>query len=260
MLKNTQKFSREVTQKAGKYLADNFHALKRKDVNRKNRYEIVTSFDLGSEKIIISEIKKKFPNHSILSEEAGFIKGDKDHLWLIDPLDGTTNYRLGSPLFSVSLAYVYKNQIQYGIYHSPIMQETYEAELGKEAFLNGKEIHVSKIKKVSDSINLFCHSNTSEAIEKAIKYYSAVKPKSLDMRQLGAGSLELGFVASGRAESIAIAGANTWDVAAGVLLVREAGGRVTDFSGKEWNLQSKDMLATNGKILNELLKIIKRIK
>jgi len=253
-------FVKKIAIDAGGHLLKRFNHLTFKDISFKDRYEIVTKLDFESEKIILKAIQKEYPNHEILSEEAGRIKGkNSDYLWLIDPLDGTTNYKIGSPLFAVLIALVYKNEIQFGLAYAPALGEFYEVELGKATKFNNRKIHVSKTDKINESINLYCHGSTKKDIERAIGVYSKLKLSGRDSRQLGCAALEFGFVAAGRAESILIPGAHPWDVAAGVLMVREACGRVTDFEGKEWNLDSKDILASNGKIHNELLKIIKGV-
>ncbi|MFA6410868.1 MAG: inositol monophosphatase [Candidatus Buchananbacteria bacterium] len=228
-------------------------------VKVKNKSQIVTAADLISDKIIVSAIKKKYPTHGILSEESGTINLDSDYLWAVDPVDGTTNYFIGSPLFAVSISLFYKNQPILGVAYAPAMNELYVAEAGKGAYLNNKKIHVSKSNVLADSFLTFCHGSTKSDIKRAVKIYNKIKLNSLDSRQLGSAALELGFVAAGRTECIMIPGAHVYDVAAGVLLVRQAGGKVTDFLGKEWNLKSKDMVASNGRIHNQLLKFLKNI-
>lgn len=232
-----------------------FLGFDRSTVKLKSHHEVVTKIDIASEKTIISAIKNNFPDHSILSEEAGANKKVSDYLWVVDPLDGTTNFTIHNPLYSISLAVAYKQEIVLGIVFAPYLDELYIAEPGKDARRNNKKINVSKI-STGKTINTFCHGTTERDIRKALAYMRHQKLNGLDCRQLGSAAIELAYVASGRVESIMIPGAHPWDVAAGVLLVREAGGRVTDFKGREWNLKSRDMLATNGKIHSKLLKVI----
>ena len=141
--------------------------------------------------------------------------------------------------------------------HCPSWTRSWIAEFGKGAKLNGKKIKPSKV-KTGKVLNAFCHSTNPKDIKKAIKYYSYQKLHDFDCRQMGSAAIELAFVASGRIESIMIPGANAWDVSAGALLVREAGGRVTDFSGKKWSLDSRDIFASNGLVHSRLLKVINR--
>jgi myo-inositol-1(or 4)-monophosphatase len=252
-------FAKKISIDAGALLLKKFNHLTLRDISFKDRYEIVTRLDIDSEKIILNAIKKQFPDHSIISEEAGLTNNKSDYLWIVDPLDGSTNYKIGSPLFAVIVALAYKKQIQFGISYAPALGEFYEAELGCGAKLNNRRLHVSKTDKLVESINLYCHGNTRNDVERAVKIYDKLKLTGRDCRQIGCAALEFGFVAAGRTESILIPGANLWDVAAGALMVSEAGGRVTDFKGNAWTAESKNIIASNGIIHDELVKVIKNI-
>ncbi|MFA6392040.1 MAG: inositol monophosphatase family protein [Patescibacteria group bacterium] len=243
---------------AGASLLKRFHNISSKDVQFKDKHEIVTSEDYRAEKIVLKHIKKNYPDHSVLSEEGGGKKRKSEYLWVVDPLDGTTNYSMGNPLYAVSIAVFKNDEVVLGVVYAPFMKELYVAEKGKGAFLNGKKLKVSKLSTVGESMLTYCHGHRTEDRKRAIAIYSRLKHDGRDIRQLGAASIELGFVADGRTETIVIPGAHPWDVGAGVLLVREAGGKVTDFKGNEWSLSSKDMLASNGKVHNNLLKIVSR--
>ena len=240
---------------AGEKLLERYYKYVRTDAKFKSHYEIVTKSDLVSEEIIITEIKKHFPDHRILSEEAGQIAGRSDYLWVVDPLDGTHNFSMHNPLWAVSIALFYKSKPALGVVFAPALNELFLAELDKGAWLNGRRIKVSDYKD-EKVINTFCHGSKVKDIEKALKYYPYHKLHDLDCRQLGSASLELAYVACGRVESIVIPGANSWDVAAGALLVQEATGKVTDFDNKAWKLKSPDMAASNGLIHQEILRTI----
>ncbi len=255
---NIKKVALTAVQKSGKILLKEYNNFDRSQVKLKSSHEILTKADLTSERIIINEIKRYFPTHQILSEEVGKIKNKSPYLWIVDPLDGTTNFSMHNPLWSISLAVTLRNKIILGITYAPCLNELYIAEIDKDAKLNNKKIKVSNTTK-GKVLNTFCHGNTKKDIKKAIKYYTYQKLNRLDCRQLGSAALELAYVASGRVESIVIPGVNPWDVAAGVLLVRQAGGKVTNFSGQKWNLESKDIVASNGKIHKEILNVVKRI-
>jgi myo-inositol-1(or 4)-monophosphatase len=252
-------FGKKISIDAGALLLKKFNHLTLKDISFKDRYEIVTKLDFESEKIILDAIKKQFPSYSIVSEEAGFIDNKSDYLWIVDPLDGSTNYKIGSPLFAVIVALAHKGKIQFGISYAPALGEFYEAELGHGAKLNNRRLHVSKTDKLVESINLYCHGNTRHDVERAVKIYNKLKLTGRDCRQIGCAALEFGFVAAGRTESILIPGANLWDVAAGALMVSEAGGRVTDFKGNAWTTESKNIIASNGLIHKNLINTIKNI-
>lgn len=228
-------------------------------VRVKKQSQIVTRADLIADKIIVSALKKKFPGHAIISEESGQNKVASDYLWIVDPLDGTTNYFIGSPLFAVSLALFFQGQPILGAVFAPALNELYFAEIKKGAYLNNKKIKVSRNNRLKNSFLTFCHGSAKPDIRRALKIYNKIKFKGLDSRQLGSAAIELGFVAAGRTDCILIPGARGWDVGAGVLLAREAGGRVTDFSGNDWNIKSKDLAASNGLIHGQLIKFLKNI-
>ena len=243
----------------GEDLLARYKSFDRKDEHFKSDHEIVTAADLAADKIILSTIKKAFPFHEILSEESGQSGQPSDYLWVIDPLDGTHNFSFHDPLWAVSIAVFYKKEIIIGVVFAPVLNELYVAEKDSGAWLNGQRLAVSKIKG-KKTINAFCHSSREKDIKKAIKYYSYHKLKDLDIRQLGSASLELAYVAAGRLESIYIPGANSWDVAAGALLVREAGGKVTDAKNKDWQIDSRELLASNRLVHGGLLKVIEKLK
>jgi myo-inositol-1(or 4)-monophosphatase len=247
----------QLAKKAGQEI--NKHFNRDKVINIKKKSQIVTQADLIADKIIVQGLKKKFPEHGILSEESGRQKSKSKYLWVVDPLDGTTNYAIGSPLFAVSIALFYANQPILAVAYAPAMSELYLAEKNKGAYLNNKKIKVSKTNDLDHSFLTFCHGSTRKAIKRAMKVYNRIKLNSLDSRQLGSAAIELGFVAAGRTDCIIIPGANSWDIAAGILVVREAGGKVTDFKDKEWDLKSKDMVASNSKIHSQLLKFLKDV-
>lgn len=234
--------------------------------NLKHKHEIVTKADTGAEKIILSLLKKYTPSFAILSEESGFNKIKSDYLWVVDPLDGTTNFKVHNPLFSVSIALYYKGEPKLGVIYAPYLKELFVAEKGKGAWLNGKRIKVSKTSELSKSFLTYCYGQEGKHMRRAVELYRYFKMKSVDMRQLGSAAIELAWVAAGRTESIVIPGTKPWDVAAGILLVTEAGGKVTDFGGKPWRFVDKktgqislnvDLLATNSKIHQKILNHLK---
>lgn len=240
---------------AGNYLLKEFKNFDREQIRLKSQYEILTKADLGAERIILRELNKNFSDYDILSEESGDEGIKSEYLWIVDPLDGTTNFSIHNPLWSVSIALARRGELIFGLVHVPFLAETYIAELGGGAFKNGKKIRISNIKG-DRAFHTFCHGTTKESIGLALKYYQKQKLSKFDCRQLGSAAVELAFVASGRSESILIPGARSWDVAAGALIAKEAGGVVTDFSGRAWNLASKDLLATNGLVHEDILKMV----
>lgn len=244
---------------AGKFLLSKFNNISVKDISAKSRYELITRQDIEAEKKVLAKIKEEFPDHSILAEESGRANNNSDYLWVVDPLDGTSNYIMGNPLFVVSVALLYKNEPIVGVIYAPYLGEIYMAEKGEGATLGNKKIMVNSQNKLSDAILTFCHGSDLKTVKRAIKMYEKLKLLGRDMRQLGSAALECCFVASGRTGAIMIPGVKPWDVAAGALIVREAGGKVTDFQGHEWNIDSKDILASNNKIHNQLLDTLKGV-
>jgi myo-inositol-1(or 4)-monophosphatase len=266
MFDQIKKVAISAARQAGKILLHEYVNFDRKNVSFKSKHEIVTRADLLSEEAIIKEIRKHFPSHAILSEEAGYFKAMSEDApkWIIDPLDGTTNFSMHNPLWCVSIAVginmpPYRSyehgEIVLGAVYAPVLGELYFAQKGMGATLDGQAIEVSD---VSDGkpLNTFCHGKDEKDIKRAVEYYRRQKLEGFDCRQLGTAAIELAYVAAGRIESTLIPGANIWDIAAGALLVREAGGKVTDLKGIDWNTGSRDILATNGRVHRTILKVI----
>jgi len=230
------------------------------DVQYKDKAEIVTTADKLSEKYILETLRKTFPEHRILSEESGESNNDSDSqfLWVIDPLDGTTNFAYHNPFFAIAISLFYGKHVILGLIYNPILDEMYIAKKDGGAYLNGEKLIVTNRVDL-DKIRLtYCHGSSNESRNDAIKLYSYFKKHS-DIRQLGSAAMELALVARGITDAFLVPGALRWDVAAGILLIQEAGGFASDFTGKEWNFDSKDMLAGNGKINDELLLIINSV-
>ena len=206
---------------------------------------IKTKFDLAADKLIISRIKKKFPTHSLLTEETGWIKQDPKYLWIIDPIDGTGNFINHNPLFAISISLWKDGRPLLGLIEAPFLGERYLAIKGKGAWKidtkTGKKdrVHVSKTKKMSDAYVIFCTGhNVSQ--QKGFKLISQLYRKVKRLRQLGSAGIELAWVGTGRADAFILPGSFLWDIAAGILFVEEAGGRVFGFNQKK--LDYKKML------------------
>jgi myo-inositol-1(or 4)-monophosphatase len=239
---------------AGKITVDHFY--RKHTVKTKTPRDLVTEVDIASEKRILDLIKKNFPDHSILSEESGKDQEASEYLWVVDPLDGTTNYSIKNPFYNVSIALTKNNKVILAVVYAPMTNEMFVAEKGKGAFLNGKRIHVSPERDFSKLLFAYCHGSTFDEIERITKIFAKLKPAVRDFSRMRAGALELAFVACGRLGAYISSGSNPWDVAAGALLVREAGGRVTDFVGNEWNIERNDILATNKAVHERLVEIL----
>ena len=221
----------------------------------KGRGHLVTKYDLESERIIIEEIRKKHPDHNILAEESGFAGRGSPYTWIIDPLDGTGNFTRGNPFFSISIALSYQKELLLGLVYVPVLNELYVAEKGRGAYLNDEPISVSPKGEVGTSFFVACEGSEQD-ISRYVRLYSNIRPLSSEFRKLGSAAIECSWVASGRAEGYVTTKINPWDIAAGILLVEEAGGRVTDFEGKKWNFEQSDIIASNGKVHERLLGLV----
>jgi len=255
MDKQIKQMALAAVKRSGRMLKKAYTKFNRLDVSLKSNHEILTKADLMSQEIIIREIKKHFPGHGIIAEEQANRESGSGYVWYLDPLDGTTNFSMHNPLWSVSLALAKQDELIFGLVCAPMLEDIYTAEAGQGAFLNGRKINVSGIRQ-SKVLNLFCHGSKDADIKKAMAYCRRQKLNQLDCRQLGSAAIELGYVAAGRAESYVAPGIKVWDVAAGVLLVREAGGRVTDFKGRDWRLGGPNIAASNGQAHRQILRAV----
>jgi myo-inositol-1(or 4)-monophosphatase len=237
-------------------------AMKRLDtikIAEKKPNDFVTEVDQRVEQEIISIIKKAYPGHGILGEETGEIEGD-DYLWVIDPIDGTRNFIHGFPHFAVSIAVMHKNKIEHGVIYDPVRQELFTASRGKGAQLNDRRIRVSQRKQLSECLLstgfAYRHQLPEEhTVPQAI--LSAILPICGDIRRAGAATLDLAYVACGRFDGFWELGLHLWDIAAGILLIKEAGGMVCDPYGGEDYLKTGNVVAANPVIMRQFLKTIK---
>lgn len=238
---------------AGKIILEGFG--KETKYKPKGRTDIVTPTDKKSQNKIIQIIKKKFPDHAFLSEEAPKIKGKSDYLWIIDPLDGTSNHRAGITFFCVSICLSYKKNPILGVVYDPLHKEMFSAEKNKGAFLNGKKIKVSKQKSLNKSMigADSGHINRKKSVQKMGKLVDFVR----GIRWQGAAALSLSYVACGRIEAYMTANTTAWDSCAGCLIIEEAGGKTTEINGKKRTIFSKSLLATNKSLHNKILNKIK---
>lgn len=248
-----REFAEKLVKEAGIILRKNFHSIK--EIETKAKHDFVTNVDKESENTIISMIKEKYPEHGIIAEESGKRHGD-EYTWIIDPLDGTTNFIHCIPFFNVSIGLRFENKIILGVVYNPILDEMFVAEKGKGAFLNNKPISVSKTEKIEDAFLGFCHAPDDESIRKAIEEFSALKPIVQDVRKFGAAALELCYVACGRLDGFFSNGTKVWDVQAGCLIVQEAGGIVTDYLGKRITVDKNNVIASNSKIHKRILELL----
>ena len=241
---------------SGKILIENFggsYGIESKDVVS----NLVTEIDKRSEKKIIEVIKADFPSHNILSEEIGAIETESDVKWIIDPIDGTINYAHSIPLCCVSIGVEKKGDIVLGIVYNPFSGETFFAEKGNGATLNEKKIFVSSENDVEKSLLVTGFPYTSSKNPtKQLEVFTKIVSSDIPIRRLGSAALDICWTACGRFDGFWEYNLNPWDVAGGSLILTEAGGKLSDFSGKEYNIYEKEILATNGLIHDRVLEII----
>lgn len=232
------------------------HKTKDLSISEKSIFNLVTEADLGSEKMVIDEIEKIFPNDGFLSEEFGSKSGSSGYEWVIDPVDGTTNYAHGLPLYGVSLALIQTSDRApvMGIVLFPELHALYTAIKGEGAFRNQESITVSKTSKMKDALFVtgFPYDRT-QSMDSLMGYYRSILNKSRGIRRTGASTLDLCWVADGKLDGYYEIGLKPWDIAAAGLILIEAGGRITSMDGNEFNLEMPSVLATNGKLHDHLL-------
>ena len=244
-------------QKAGFLLLTRLGRVRK--VAYKGTVNLVTEMDLLSEKTVVSHIRRKFPDHSILAEEKDTRQGNSPYRWIIDPLDGTTNYAHGYPVFCVSIALEKAGEIVLGVVFDPSRDEIFTAEKGRGARLNGQKIQVSSTRQLSRS--LLATGFPYDLRESRANNFDHFKNFALRVhavRRAGAAALDLCYVAAGRFDGFWEMKLGPWDWAAAGLIVKEAGGKITDFRGRELCLDGKYVLASNGRIHQEMMKILEK--
>ncbi len=228
-----------------------------KITNKEGINNPVTEADHASEKAIFEVIKNDFPNHFILSEEAGEIKMDSEYKWIIDPIDGTINFANNIPICCVSIGVEHKGKMIMGAVYNPFMNEFYFAEKGVGAWLNDNKLTVTKKDKVINSCLVTGFPYTYlDAPNGPLQVFEKLIRKGVPVRRLGSAALDLCWLAAGRFDGFYEHKLQAWDSAAGFLIVEEAGGKVTDFNGDYYSVYQPHILATNGLIHDELLEII----
>ncbi len=228
-------------------------------VRHKSKADLVTEADTAIEAFMINKIHESFPGHSVNAEETGQHDGDQENEWFIDPIDGTLNYAHGLPLYSISVAYAHRGEVKLGVIANPPMQEYFTAEAGKGSWLNGKPIRVSETRELIDSMLITgFRYHLLDTPRSNINNFIRLSHEVQTVRRLGSAALDLAYVACGRVEGFWEIALNPWDVAAGILLIREAGGIVSTLHGEGHLLNgSVDILAANPVIFPKLQTILR---
>lgn len=246
-------------QKAGRKLIRDFGEVEHLQVSKKGPADFVSNADKKAEKIIFEELQKARPKFGFLMEEQGIIEGsDSSNRWIVDPLDGTTNFLHGIPHFAISIGLERDNDIFAGVIYQPINDELFWAEKGQGAFLNGRRLRVSARKNMSDALFATGLPFMNRAHHPAyLEQLDAVLMSTSGARRFGAASLDLAWVAAGRYDGFWEIGLSPWDIAAGYIMVKEAGGYITDLEGKPKAMQTGNVLATNDSLHGELKKLLR---
>lgn len=246
-----------IAREAGALLLEKFK--QRIGFTYKGDVDLVTEADKAAEKLITDRIRQQFPGHGLFGEEGARQNLDSDYRWYIDPLDGTTNFAHGFPVFCVSLGLAYKNELIAGVVFDPTRNELFAAEKGSGALLNAERIEVSKVNSLAESLSGTGFPSHKRHKNPNIFLYHVITLRSHGVRRAGSAALDLANIASGRLDGFWEFNLNPWDTAAGVLLVREAGGTVTYMDGSPWKIESKQTLATNGLIHQAMLDVMRDI-
>lgn len=251
------KFARETAFKAGAILRKGIN--NRRKVDFKGRVDLVTEYDLKSEKFITSEIAHVFPHHSILAEEGGETQRGRSHIWIIDPLDGTTNFAHDYPAFCVSIGLEVEGKMVLGAVYDPVHDELFHAVKGKGAFCNKRRIHVSSQDKLNRSLLAtgFPYDIAESSVDN-LDNFARMYKVAQGIRRGGSAALDLCYLACGRFDGFWELKLHPWDSAAGLVIVQEAGGKVTDFHGKKYSIYLQEILASNAKIHRQMQKILLR--
>ena len=245
--------SMEIAREAGALLANYFE--RRVGFELKGEFDLVTEADRASERLVVERLQSRFPSHAIVAEEGGGHESPSEYRWYVDPLDGTTSFAHGFPFFNVTLALERAGELIAGVIFDPLRQEMFCAERGSGAYLNNRRIRVSKVSRLEDSLVVTGFPSRKRHANVNVHFYYHLAMFSHGVRRSGSAALDLACVACGRLEAFWEFGLSPWDQAAGMLLVSEAGGRVSDMHGAPASLRSPHLLTDNGLVHEEILRL-----
>ena len=249
-------FALETAKQAGSILMQHFGKISSVD-QKSTDIDLLTIADTESEVYILDRIKTTYPQHHIIAEESNLTKGNSDYRWVIDPLDGTTNFVHNLPIFAVSMGLQYKEETILGVVYNPAANKCFWAEKNGSAYLNDKPIHITSTNTLSNSLLVtgfpYIHD---DCYEKCFDLFKKLYGKTQGVRRLGAAALDFCFVAMGRFEGFWEFGLQPWDVCAGALILKEAGGTVSDWDGSPMPFSGTRILATNGHIHGEMMDVL----
>ena len=251
MLPSTINIFEKAVRKAGRILARDFGEIENLQIQSKNIGDFVTSADLKVEESLLETLRYYYPKANFLTEESGYIQGEGETI-VIDPIDGTTNFIHGIPIVAIVIAKIVNNEITDGIVYNPILNEFYWASLGKGSWCNNKRLRVSKRHDFTNCLIGTGIPFGNRVYEKFYKELDNISKNSAGVRRLGAAALDLAYVASGKIDGFWERDLNLWDISSGVLLVKEAGGKITEPDGKKWTTNSRDIVVSNSLIHKKL--------
>ncbi|HEY9722330.1 MAG TPA: inositol monophosphatase family protein [Oscillatoriaceae cyanobacterium] len=250
-------FARRIAREAGQILHEGLS--KPHEIRYKGAIDLVTEMDVASEKHVISAIRARYPDHAILAEESGASEtANATHRWVIDPLDGTTNYAHGLPLFCVSIGLEVNGSMHLGVIYAPALDECYEAEVGHGAYCNGERIQVSETAELGKALLVTGFPYDVRVKSDNVVAFANFIHTAQAVRRLGSAALDLAWVASGRFDGFWEPRLKPWDLAAGSVIVAEAGGRVTGYHGKPFSIYGDEVLASNGHLHDPMIEVLAR--
>jgi myo-inositol-1(or 4)-monophosphatase len=247
----------EIAREAGALLAE--LSTQPLEIKYKRRSDLVTVADRRSEALIVGHLRERFPDHAIVAEEGGNHLSSSDYCWYVDPLDGTTNYAHGFPVYCVTLGLTYRGEVVAGVVYDPTRNEMYTAERGAGAYVNDQRMQVSPIENLSESLVATGFPPFANNHDLNVQFYFRFTELSHGIRRAGSAALDLCWVAAGRFEGFWELKLNPWDKAAGTLVVTEAGGRISDVRGGDFNLLGDDVFASNGLVHGQMLEVFAAI-
>lgn len=247
----------EIAREAGALLATYFE--RRVAFELKGEHDLVTEADRASEKLVLERLRSHFPTHSIMAEEGGRYEGSSEYRWFVDPLDGTTNFAHGFPMYNITLAVEQAGELIAGVTFDPMRNELFAAERGAGAYLNNRRIRVSKVSRVNDTLVATGFPSRKRHENVNVHFYYQLAMVTHGVRRAGSAALDLAYVACGRLDAFWEFGLNPWDMAAGILLVTEAGGKCSDMKGGPASLFGPHLLVDNGLVHEGILEVFSEV-
>jgi len=245
--------SAEIAREAGALLSTSFE--RHIGFELKGEYDLVTEADRASERLVVERLRSHFPSHSIVAEEGGGHTGSSEYCWYVDPLDGTTNFAHGFPMYNVTMALEQAGELIAGVIFDPTRNEMFSSERGSGAYLNNRRIRVSKVERIEDTLVATGFPSRKRHENVNVHFYYQLAMVTHGVRRAGSAALDLAYVASGRLDGFWEFGLKPWDMAAGILLINEAGGKCSDMHGGTVGLRNPHLLADNGTVHEAILQL-----